>query len=257
MTRIIRIFLLMIVVLLPSTLRAQDQKLAETGKKVYNTYCVICHGDQGDGKGLMGVIHRVQKRGIVVYTYPRDFTAGLFKFRSTPTGYLPTNSDLMEIVTEGIARSGMPSHKELSEADRKAVVEYIKTFSKRWAEETPGTAIKIADVPAYVGTQASLQRGTSLYNDAGCFNCHGKTGKGDGPSSAALKDNWGDKILPFDFTSGSLKGGTEARDIYRTFVTGMDGTPMPSFEEALNEQQRWDIVTYCLEMMKGKGIAQK
>ena len=40
-------------------------------------------------------------------------------------------------------------------------------------------------------------------------------------------------------------------DIYKTFVTGLDGTPMPSYQESLNKQQRWDIVSCCLELMKG------
>ena len=28
-----------------------DAKSIEAGKKVYDTYCVLCHGPQGDGKG--------------------------------------------------------------------------------------------------------------------------------------------------------------------------------------------------------------
>jgi hypothetical protein len=85
----------------------------------------------------------------------------------------------------------------------------------------------------------------------GCYRCHGMTGRGDGPSSATLVDNWDEKILPFDFTSGPLKGGGGPEGIYRTFMTGLDGTPMPSFDESMDEQQRWDLVSYCLELMKG------
>jgi mono/diheme cytochrome c family protein len=41
-------------------------------------------------------------------------------------------------------------------------------------------------------------------------------------------------------------------------VTGLDGTPMPSYEESLSEEQRWDIVSYCLELMKGgSAMAQR
>ncbi len=241
----------------PGTSTAQDAAVVAQGKKVYDRYCVICHGPNGDGKGLMGVIHRAQSTGVVVATYPRDFTAGMFKFRSTPTGSLPTDDDLLAIVTNGIPRSGMPSHKDVSLEDRVAVIEYIKTFSKRWVEQQPEKAVSIDSPPDYVGSAESIARGMQMFDDAGCVQCHGLGGRGDGEASSDLKDNWGDKILPFDFTSGPLKGPSGPEGIYRTFVTGLDGTPMPSYEDVLDEQQRWDLVSYCLELMKGTQFAGK
>ncbi len=237
----------------PDAAPAQDSKLAEAGKEVYAARCVICHGAEGDGKGLTGIIHRAQTSGLVIPIYPRDFTAGVFKFRSTPSGYLPTDDDLMRIITYGIARSGMPSHTDLTEAERKAVIEFIKTFSRRWQQEHRyGEPIEIGKPPGSVGTSASVDRGRKVYAEMQCGRCHGDTGRGDGTSSDTLEDNWGDKILPFDFTSGALKGGSTPGDIYRTFVTGLDGTPMPSYEEAVTDQARWDLVSYCLALMQGK-----
>ena len=234
---------------------AQD---LERGKAVYASRCVICHGDKGDGKGLIGIVHRAQTSGMVVTIYPRDFTAGVFKFRSTPSGYLPTDEDLMRIVTEGISRSGMPSHTDVSEADRTAVIEYIKTFSPRWAEDEPGEPLVIDNAPSSVGSSASLDHGKEVYATMQCAKCHGDTGKGDGPSSSGLEDSWGDEILPFDFTSGPLKGGSSAEMIYRTFMTGLDGTPMPSYQEAMPEEQdRWDLVSYCLQLMEGGTASQE
>ncbi len=249
--------LVCLVGLAPAPSQADDAAQVAAGKKVYDTYCVVCHGVNGDGKGLMGVIHRAQQSGIVVYTYPRDFTAGMYKFRTTPTGSLPTDADLMRTITNGIPRSAMPSHKDLSVEEREAVIAYIKTFSKRWTEQEVMAPIAIGAVPDYVGSSESIARGKQLYDDAGCVECHGASGQGDGPSSPELKDNWGDKILPFDFTSGGLKGGTSPTDIYRTFATGLDGTPMPSYEGVLEPQQGWDIVSYCLELMAGAQVAQR
>ena len=243
--------------LAPAVGSAADEAQIADGKKVYDRNCVICHGPAGDGKGLMGIIHRAQQNGIVVAIYPRDFTAAMFKFRSTPTGELPTDDDLLATVTDGIARSGMPSHKDLTLQQRKDVVEYIKTFSKRWSEEEAPQPIKMGPMPDYVGTVASRDRGEEVYKMMQCYQCHGTTGRGDGPSSQNLEDNWGDKVLPFDFTSGPLKGGSSPDKIYRTFVTGLDGTPMPSFEDSLPEPQRWDLVSYCLYLMDGEEVAGK
>ena len=110
--------------------------------------------------------------------------------------------------------------------------------------------------PDYVGTAKSTERGKELWGGGemgmACHKWHGDTGKGDGTSAQALKDSWGDRILPFDFTSGAMKGGSTVEDIYRTFVTGLDGTPMPSYEESLSEQERWDLVSYCVKLTEGE-----
>ncbi|HJO17147.1 MAG TPA: c-type cytochrome [Vicinamibacterales bacterium] len=251
-----RIFLVLMFTssILPSVAAAQD---AAAGNAVYDSRCVICHGDQGDGLGLIGIVHRAQQSGVVVTIYPRDFTAGVFKFRSTPTGTLPTDDDLFRTITEGISRSGMPSHTDLSETDRLDVIAYIKTFSPRWEQDEPGEPFTIDAAPSYVGSADSTEQGVTVYQTMRCATCHGETGLGDGPSSAELEDSWGDRILPFDFTSGPLKGGSTPEMIYRTFMTGLDGTPMPSYEPAMPiEEERWHLVSYILRLMTGETDAQ-
>jgi len=39
--------------------------------------------------------------------------------------------------------------------------------------------------------------------------------------------------VPYDFTHGNYKVGSSPSDIYRTLVTGLDGTPMPAFEASI------------------------
>jgi mono/diheme cytochrome c family protein len=224
----------------------------ERGKEVYQKYCTICHGAKGDGKGLVGIIHRFEKKGLVWSIYPRDLTVGTFKFRSTPTGCLPTDEDLSRIIMGGILRSGMPSHADVAEKDRDAVREYIKTLSPRWEEEDPCDPLPIAK-PDWVGNPSSIEKGEKVYKDMKCFECHGYEGMGDGPKSGELKDDWGDQIVAFDFTSGTLKRGSTPENVYITFVTGLDGTGMPSYEDSLEEEDRWHLVSFTLKLM---GLAQ-
>jgi cytochrome c oxidase cbb3-type subunit 2 len=87
-----------------------------------------------------------------------------------------------------------------------------------------------------------------------CWSCHGKDGRGYGPSAATLTDSKGYPIKPFDFTSGSrFKCGESDRDMFRDLVTGLDGTPMPSFGGAMNADQRWDVVHYIRSLSAHKG----
>ena len=232
------------------TQRTENAYGADTdmGKKVYQKYCVICHGAKGDGKGLVGIIHRAEKSGLVWAIYPRDFTVGTYKFRTTPTGCLPDDEDLLRIIKDGIPRSGMPSHEDVSKKERDAVKEYIKTFSPRWQEEESCEMIT-AKKPGWVGNANSVMKGEKVYKDMKCWECHGERGTGDGPKSDELKDDWGDKVLPFNFTTGTLKRGSSPENIYITFTTGLDGTGMPSYEDSLKEDDRWHLVSYTLKLM--------
>ncbi len=226
-----------------------EDRVIELGKKVYETRCMICHGSKGDGKGFAGITRRVEKNGRVLKNYARDFTMGVFRFRTTPNGCLPDDEDLMKIISNGVSRSFMPPHKDiLSLEEKKSVIEYIKTFSERWEEEDPCDVIEVKK-PDWVGSSLSVKKGERVYKEMKCWECHGEEGKGDGPKSDKIKDDWGKPILPFNFVTGELKRGSSAENIYITFTTGLDGTGMPSYEDSLNEEDRWHLVSYTLKLM--------
>ncbi len=227
---------------------AADVK-ADLGKKVYEERCAICHGLKGDGKGITaGLMKKSEKSGRILEIIPRDLTTGVFRFRSTATGCLPSDEDLMRILDMGITRSFMPAHKELSIDEKKALIGHIKTFSTRWKEEEPCKSIT-AKKPKWVGNKKSIVKGEKIYKDMKCWECHGEDGKGNGPKSNQLKDDWGRQILPFNFTAGALKRGTNPEDVYITFTAGLDGTGMPSYEDSLNEEDRWHLVSFTLKLM--------
>ncbi|MEP7234341.1 MAG: cytochrome c [Ignavibacteriota bacterium] len=210
------------------------------GKAVYETYCSGCHGLKGDGKGPASGMLSVQ---------PRNFVRAMFKFISTPSGSLPTDADLHQTLLRGIPRSSMPSWSMLPETDRLNVIAYIKTFSERWQTASPQNALVFGNPPQWVGSLGSAAKGKDVYARMGCANCHGPTGLGDGQSSAALKDAEDNPIKPFNFREGVLKGGQGIRDIYRTFYTGLAGTPMPAFGGILSDEDNWHLVSYVVYLM--------
>ena len=216
----------------------------QRGHGLYLRYCVGCHGVHGDGNG---------DNAPYLDPKPRDFTIATFKCRSTPTGALPLESDLVHTLQRGIQASGMPSWIPLSDKDRLDLVEYIKTFSPRWKTEKPGTPISVPAEPQV--TAERLKHGQATFKRMECWKCHGVEGRGDGPSAATLTDSKDRPITPYDFTAGHrFKCGEEDSDLYKIFMTGVDGTPMPSFSDNLKPDEAWDLVFYLrsLQPMNSK-----
>jgi len=218
----------------------ERDQLVAYGKTVYERRCIGCHGEKGDSQGPSAVFFE---------TKPRDFTRGIFKFRSTPgKDSLPTDADLFITVTHGLWGTPMPTWEEISERERFAVIQYIKTFSDRWKKEEVGVPITVTSESPV--TLASIQNGDKLFHSkATCFICHGADGKGDGPLAAALKDVWNHSIRPANFTlpagvQGGVKLGHDGEHIFKTVMAGVGGTPMPPFQGQLTPDEVWDIVHY-------------
>ena len=204
------------------------------GKALYVRYCIFCHGREGDGRG---------DSAPYIDPKPRDFTLGVFKCRSTPSGSIPLDSDLYDTISRGVHSSGMPSWKPLTRQERADLVAYVKSFSPKFTEEKPGPTVQIPPEPAT--SPESVKRGGELFQSVNCVFCHGKEGRGNGPSAATLTDSKNNPIKPFDLTSGTrLKCGDSDAGIFRDLATGLDGTPMPSFTDALKPDQMWDVVHY-------------
>jgi mono/diheme cytochrome c family protein len=207
---------------------------ADAGKQLYFRYCWGCHGFRGDGNG-----ENAQYLNIP----PRNFMAATFKCRSTPTGTLPTDEDLSKAIERGLVNSNMPSWSALTDQQRADLVAYIKTFSPRWKSEKPGDPIQVPAEPPL--NLESIQHGKELFTKLECWKCHGTEGRGDGPAAASLTDNNNQPIRPYDFESGSrFKCGTTNNDLFKIFMTGLDGTPMPSFADVLKPNEAWDLVHY-------------
>lgn len=229
-----RVVILIAAVLVPSVVHAQGS--AEKGKVVYEKRCAVCHGVEGKGDG---------PGARLLDPKPRDFTRGIFKLRSTTT--LPTDSDLLRTITEGMPATSMRSWESVSEAQRPDLVAFIKSLSPRFTEERPGPPVQIPEPPPRSNELLAL--GREYYTEAGCVDCHGTTGKGDGPSAPTLKDDWGQPTRPPDLTVlGRMKGGSTIQGIYRTLTAGMGGTPMPSYADSLEERQRWALGYYVLSL---------
>jgi cytochrome c oxidase cbb3-type subunit 2 len=239
----------------------EHPEMVQVGRDIFAMACVACHGDSGRGDGTVGAMLSPRRA-----PQPRDFTGNEFKLRSTPSGQLPTTADLFRTITEGIPGGGsaltfglrrhriMPSFGHMPEAQRLEVVEFVKSLNPAFWERRAIETVAIPPVPAL--TPERLARGRQLYRDAECWQCHGEHGRGDGPSAPELRDNAGLWISPTDLTRPRrFKNGATPQDLYRTLMTGLLGTPMPSYADALEPDQAWDLVFYVLSLSEEGRLA--
>lgn len=209
------------------------------GAYVYEQNCLVCHGARGDGQGEMAP---------TLSPRPRSFRNGVFKYRSTPTGKLPTNEDLARIVRGGLAGTAMGMFKHLADDEVRAVVEYVKSFSPRWRDAANfAPPMSVPPRPAW-WYDAAVQRqqiaaGQTIFR-AQCAPCHGDRGDGRGPAAAALRDLWNQPSPPADLQRTFRHSGDEPEDAFRVLLTGIDGTPMVSYEKTLDDAQRWALVAF-------------
>ena len=210
---------------------------AKDAKMNYRRYCAGCHGDLGDGNG---------ENAQWIDPKPRDFTIATFKCRSTPTGTLPT--DRRSVSTRSDEASPTPIcrfwNASRSAAHRSGRLH--QDFSPRWEKEKPGEPIKIPAEPPVTMKAFSRQ---GFVHKAGMLEMpRASKARGDGPSAATLTDSKDQPIRPYDFSSGSddsrFKCGVTNQDIYKIFMTGVDGTPMPSFADVIQPNDAWDLVHF-------------
>jgi DMSO reductase family type II enzyme heme b subunit len=212
---------------------SQTDKVA-LGRTLYLRHCAACHGERGKGDG--------QLTKVIVPPVP-DLTEGVFKLRSTPSGTLPTDDDLRRVIGEGIPATPMFGVKGLlSEEELDALVAFTKSLVPKFRTEGSGKPIAINPMPP---SPELLALGRQVYAKFQCGACHGLQGDGNGPLAKTLRDSKGRPVRVLSLRDArNYKNGYTPADIYRTLMTGMDGTPMPSFAGAMSEREAWALAHF-------------
>ena len=210
------------------------------GHEVYAVRCAPCHGPGGKGDGPYAML---------LSPRPRDFTMGMFEYRSTESGSLPTDDDLRRTITKGLPGTAMPAWGKFIKGDSlDAVIAYLKTFSSRFESEQPKP---IRTGPEPPSTPTNIEAGRKVYEKVQCASCHGTDGRGAGATATAFQNASGYDIQMRDLTEPwTFRGGSAARDIYLRFRTGLDGTPMPSFVGAVSDKEMWLLAIYVTSMAR-------
>lgn len=86
-------------------------------------------------------------------------------------------------------------------------------------------------------TAASIAKGKAVFAK-NCVTCHGEKADGDTPTGKALNppaENLTDPAFQKDHTEGQ---------IFTSITKGVTGTGMTSWEKAISEKDRWNLVNY-------------
>lgn len=263
--RLILSFLAVALIAVPGTALAGapdavKKDLLEKGKKVYFKRCVWCHGVEGGGDG---------PSADRLFTRPRNFIQGTFKIRTTDSGELPMEEDLIKTVKNGLQGSAMPAWGEfLAEDEIISVVNFVKTlvqdrdFNDSEDEEVNvqnfGTNPWGTTGPYHLGIpQADIDAGKEIFLKNKCFECHGGEGRGDG--NPTMKDDWGFPIVAADWQQcwnfrGSRRNYYDPFNVVRTISTGLNGTPMPNFKDQITVEDRWKIAAFVNSLCPRKNI---
>ncbi len=205
---------------------ADLQPSAPLGARLFARHCAVCHGPDGRGNGPAAPS---------IFPRPRDFSSGMFKYKSTAAGEPPTDEDLLRTIRDGLQASAMPYFADLLSADElNAVVGQVKSFSKAFSQPR-----RPLDIPAAIpGSPESVARGKALFASQGCAACHGDDARG----GQRFDDGLGHAVYARDLTAPwAFRGGSRPQDIWLRLTRGITPGPMPSFANLLSPEARWDV----------------
>ncbi len=202
-----------------------------SGAALYERLCVACHGVGGAGDGPAAHLWDPP---------PADIARGTYKWRSTSSGEAPRLADIERTIGAGVAGTGMPAFAgSLTRSQITAIALHVRSLSPRLAARAEGRSIGRPALPAF-----DVGRGRAVWERAQCGSCHGPGGRGDGPAAARLRNEQGGPADVYDLTLAPPRGGRGVDDVVRSLRTGLDGTPMPSYEGAITLQEMADVAAF-------------
>lgn len=210
---------------------------SESGQKLYSRYCAACHGSEGEGDGPAAKY---------LDPRPRVFTSCTYKLRTTKSGELPTDEDLYRSIAHGLKGSAMPAWKDRLKPDSIwNVLARVKTFCPDFSDPELDPIRQIVSYGKDPGRGGEIvEKGKAAFEKQKCWECHARNGKGHGEKAFELQDDWGQAILPRNLTAGrQFRGGFSVEDIFLRLTTGINGSPMPSYDTA-PEEDRWVLAHY-------------
>jgi len=126
-----------------------------------------------------------------------------------------------------------------------SVAERAATLVQRIAAAAGGA------LDPYPARPPSRARGATIFQEQ-CAQCHGPTGRGDGPKAKHLEGP-----APASLADRAAMRTVSPVDVYRKLTIGVAGTAMPQFEETLSPDDRWAVATYVATLRADDGYVRE
>lgn len=204
------------------------------GKKLYDTYCLSCHGADLNGRGVISKM---------LDPYPRDFSKHQFV-----VAYEERFSDS---ILNGVEGTAMPAWQNvLSDEQIATLVDFIK---QKALGDAPKAYTRMAvELPqpgdperrdykkkGLVLEAGSVERGLEAFQKY-CASCHGKLANGKGPNAYDLEHPLPRNLINKPFLN---QAGLDDQRLYQSILLGVAGAPMPPHDH-LKDQTILDIIAF-------------
>jgi high-affinity iron transporter len=180
-----------------------------------------------------------------------DYIGG--DYRNAVQGGKVINPDEYQEMTEFSARSlelfnqlktSEGGDKAGIEKDLGALAEHIRNKSgedvvPQLAQQIKDRLIKTYRIVTYPKSLPNYDSAKAIYRQ-NCAQCHGESGKGDGPGRESMNPK---TPPPANFSDADFMAGLSPFKVYNTTTFGIDKTAMASFA-ALPDEQRWQVAIY-------------
>lgn len=212
-----------------------DYKLdtVSEGQKLYDAYCISCHGEDMNGEGVVSAM---------LDPLPRDFSK--YQFVASYEDRFKNS------IREGVKGTAMPAWEKIMTDDQiDVLVEFIK--EKSLANHDAYTRMEVT-LPKVGDVEGMDYKGKGTLIEAGdpeegyeafqrfCTACHGKLANGKGPNAYDLEHPLPRNLINKEFMNQAAV--TDER-LYESIKLGVAGTPMPAHDH-LSDQTVLDIIAF-------------
>jgi len=157
------------------------------------------------------------------------------------------------------------------EIEASSIAKEFAKIDDAWQLAEFQEVLPVTAQPKY--SDESILAGREAFLGRACSKCHGENAEGQSDwlshkflaAQAALPegerqklnyDAWGQIAPAADLTAGMLHGGRRPIDIYRRIYTGINGTPMPAFNQdfAAEPEKIWNLVHYVQSVVEHRHV---